>query len=40
MHELIAEKMRALLQPPFEERFSLMRDLYVSLPWNGIKKDR
>jgi len=25
--------------PPFEERFSLMRDLYVSLPWDGIKKD-
>jgi hypothetical protein len=26
--------------PPFEERFALMRDLYVSLPWGGIKKDR
>lgn len=25
--------------PPFEERFALMRDLYVSLPWGGIKKD-
>jgi predicted nucleotidyltransferase component of viral defense system len=25
--------------PPFEERFSLMRDLYVSLPWGDIKKD-
>jgi len=25
--------------PPFEERFSLMRELYVSLPWDGIKKD-
>lgn len=24
--------------PPFEERFALMRDLYVSLPWGGIKK--
>lgn len=26
--------------PPFEERFTLMRDLYVSLPWGSIKKDR
>ena len=26
--------------PPFEERFALMRDLYVSLPWGSIKKDR
>jgi hypothetical protein len=26
--------------PPFEERFTLMRDLYVSLPWDGVKKDR
>ncbi|MPL96454.1 hypothetical protein SDC9_42635 [bioreactor metagenome] len=25
--------------PPFEERFSLMHDLYVSLPWGGTKKD-
>lgn len=24
--------------PPFEERFALMRDLYVSLPWCSIKK--
>lgn len=24
--------------PPFEERFALMRDLYVSLPWGSIKK--
>jgi len=26
--------------PPFEERFALMCDLYVSLPWGGNKKDR
>lgn len=24
--------------PPFEERFALMHDLYVSLPWGSIKK--
>ena len=24
--------------PPFEERFALMRALYVSLPWGSIKK--
>lgn len=24
---------------PFEERFALMRDLYVSLPWGGIKEE-
>lgn len=26
--------------PRFEERFGIMRDLYVSLPWGDIKKDR
>jgi predicted nucleotidyltransferase component of viral defense system len=24
--------------PPFEERFTLMRDLYVSLPWAALRK--
>ena len=25
--------------PNFEERFALMRDLYVSLPWDDPQKD-
>lgn len=25
--------------PPFEERFVMMRDLYVSLPWSDLQKD-